>query len=222
MEYFIRRSPRAHARDPYGLFWPTPRSHEELVLSSPWVGHAFQSSTVHRKFSSLALPFLVVGKLVCVLRDRDSPKWVQASAEVRCEVVIGLRRRTLWCKELILRCDQGPNQDLATAICLQIFTVMAAPLRRFLHEVANEWESRYRDCNRAKRVGPVHRIMLLLPAGSRLPNEAEELIIWEALSCILALVWGKPSGVTIAVATETTRSVHVGLSQLLSLWQGRG
>jgi hypothetical protein len=51
---------------------------------------------------------------------------------------------------------------------------------------------------REETAGPIQSITLVLRRGSNLPNEAHDASICEALTGIVALVRGKPSGVRIA------------------------
>ncbi len=204
MESFVRSFPRRHQRDRIWAEWRMAKPGGELQLPPPWTGHTYHFSTVHRNFLSLTAPILVSGVFSCWLQARGSGEWVEARAEVQSEVVVGLTRRTTCCKELVLRCNQGPSQQPGTSVCLMLFTAMAAPLRRFLHDVAMGGDLGRRDRKKKKSVGAMQRIMLVLPEGSELPNEADESAICEALSSIVFLVWGRPSGVRLAVATGPT------------------
>jgi hypothetical protein len=53
---------------------------------------------------------------------------------------------------------------------------------------------------RGAHAGLVRSVTLVLPRGDALPNGAENAVVCDALTCFVALVGGKPSGVRIAVA----------------------
>jgi hypothetical protein len=175
------------------LQW-APRNWMDLCLPLPWKGHAkreihvgrlfvppsvtlhvatpppFSSVTAHVAsppgFSSARQSSIrMTGWFKCTLRDSASQAWFDASMEVVCEVVVGRKRRTMSCRDLVLRCNHAPSQEVGLAECLTLCTAMAQPLNTFLHEVVRGAPC---DHGRPARVGLVQRVTLVLPPGRTL------------------------------------------------------
>jgi hypothetical protein len=82
---------------------------------------------------------------------------------------------------------------------LLLCIAMATPLREFLRDVGLRPVLKFGSLVHEPGQGEVRRVTLVLPDGTATLNGAEEASICDALTCFLALVWGKPSGARIAV-----------------------
>ncbi len=214
-ELRIRKCPSAtwRPRDPDNPFddwswhgWDTTELPTCLIRQ-----HRNTCATLDTK--SLGAALRVFGSFDVVAVDLVPGSTLNLHADVKIEVVEGLARTAI-CKELLLSCfglRAYTGQDLAGWLMLCI--AMAGPLRGFLDDVARgppcDGVARGAPCDR-ERSGEacvVPSVTLVLPHESGWPNEADEAAIWEALTCVLAIVGGRPSGARLALEHHITSGI---------------
>jgi hypothetical protein len=157
--------------------------------------HRCTSTT--RVSNSLRAPLQTFGEFEVKARGLTAATSLYLDARVEIEVVVGLTGRFAVCKELVFECSGESwclEQDLKGWLMLCI--AMAPNLHRFLIDVAR---GPPRDIKRRGKPGLIQAVTLVLPRGSEWPSEREEALVWEALTCFLGLVGGKPSGARIAL-----------------------
>jgi hypothetical protein len=162
-----------------------------------------ERTCAYRVFNSLQAPLRVFGSFKVTATGLAPGTSLSLEANVKIDVVLGLTHRVAICKEFLLECSRMgacTGQDLAGWLMLCI--AMAAPLRGFLDDVARGPPF---DGQRSREACVIPSVVLVLPRESEWPNEVEEAAIWEALTCFLAIVGGKPSGARLALGRELTR-----------------
>jgi hypothetical protein len=180
--------------------FPT-RNSPKLPLPPRWIGNTWWRMTVTRLWHLGFKVLHMSGGIISILIDPEYRRYVLVCAHVRCMVVGRGERMSLSCKEVIFRCNPRPSEGLMLADCLMLCTAMAHPLRRFISEVA---QGLTRDGSPGGEVGYVKRITLVLPRGSTWPkNPREKAALYDALTRITALLWGRPSGVRIVLDRVT-------------------
>jgi hypothetical protein len=126
------------------------------------------------------------------------PLWV--CADRGAVLVVALKRQRASCEALKLSyyydkpCPK-PTPTTFFVLC----TAMMPSLYTFLH--ANAGGSAC-GVDQGARAGVIQSVTLVVPKGMAWPNEGEEAALCDAITCVLALVRGKPSGVRVAVTTE--------------------
>jgi hypothetical protein len=213
---------------PYMLFgWGWPLRYP--VPPASWRGSSGRVTCVGRLFvppsrgphvprSAAPFPlhhrsFRMSGWFKCRLEQRSPPTmfrgdedWVVVSLEVRSEVLVGQHHRTMSCKDLVFRCRYGgslshamqhSSERTGLTLCLTLCIAVATRVPPFLWDVA-----RGAPCDEGgvSRIEPVQRVTLVLPKDSPWPNGAGEAAIVEALTTMLAIVGGRPSGARVAIA----------------------
>jgi hypothetical protein len=215
-KYPLSRCYPLSPHDPFAGYFYNDVDTTEMQICSITQNRRTRTTLV---FGSLQAPFLVFGSFDVKARGLTTATSLSLHARMEIEVVVGLTGRFPVCKELVLECSGESScleQDLKG--WLMFYICMAPNLRRYLIDVAR---GPPRDYKRVGKPGLIQAVTLVLPRDSDWPKEREEALIWEALTCFLGLVGGKPSGTRIALERDFTNEKSEPSKGLLRAVHGR-
>lgn len=162
-----------------------------------------------RGFTSPAAPFQISCSAEMYMDGSVRQEFLFVRVHVEARVTVGLLSRHVVCKEVVLTCCSRPFQPPDIAVVCMACTAMAAPLRKFLSDIAR---GPARDRMRKGRAGPVQSLKLVLLLGSAVLTAAQEAAICDALTCLTARVGCNPSGLTVEVQMGPGNEITTSLS----------